>query len=93
MYYASILIKVKVTVTAAELPLLLVTLQGMVVVGTVSLLNPITAGDISMVCPPVVITSAITPAPGSGSTASNLPASAVLLVPSVYNLTQAATDV
>jgi hypothetical protein len=65
----------------------------MVVVGDVSLLNPNTPGDISMVCPPVVITSAITPDPAVGSTVSSLLESEERLAASVYNLTQAATDV
>ncbi len=54
------------------------------------LLNPITPGVISCVKDPgVVITSAMTPLPGSGSVPSVLAASFVLLVASDYILTQA----
>ena len=74
----------------ADAPDLLVTAIGIAPVGTVSLLNPKAPGLIKIVCDPVVMTSAITPALGVGSVPSNLEESAVLLASSVYNLTQAA---
>jgi hypothetical protein len=54
-------------------PLLFFTLIGIFVVGVASLLNPIVAGDMTIALAPVVITSAITPDPGSGSCVSVLP--------------------
>ena len=77
--------------TVEVAPDLLVTLTGMLVVGVPSLLKPNAPGLIKIVLAPVVITSAITPALGAGSTPSSLLASAVLLVESVYNLTHDAT--
>jgi len=69
---------VSVTVIDAVAPLLFVTLTGILVVTGLSLLNPIVAGLIKTVSAPVVITSAITPLPGVGSTPSSLLASAIL---------------
>ena len=56
----------------------------------VSSLNPITLGISVIVSAAVVITSVITPESNGGSVVSALPESAVLLVVSVYILTQAA---
>jgi hypothetical protein len=58
---------VKVTTIVLVIPLLFVTATGMSVVTGLSLLNPIAAGVSNIVSVPVVITSAITPAPGKGS--------------------------
>ena len=59
-------------------PLLLVTLRGMLVVTGPSSLKPIAPGVINTVSAPVVITSAMIPAPGRGSSPSVLDASAIL---------------
>jgi hypothetical protein len=58
-----------------------------------SLLNPTTAGEIVCVELPVVITSKITPDPGTGSVVCDLDKSAACEVLSVYNLTHAAASV
>ena len=61
--------------------------------GVDSLLNPNTAGVNATVAAPDVITSAITPALGDGSTPCVLDVSAVLAAVVVYNLTHAARSV
>ena len=52
---------------ARVLPLLLVTLSGMLVAGVASLLKPMLPGVISCTLAPVFMTSVITPLPGVGS--------------------------
>ena len=47
----------------------------------------------SLVCAPLVTTSAITPDPSAGSAVIDLLASAVLVAGFVYNVTQAAAEV
>jgi len=74
-------------------PLRLVTAIGILVVGDVSLLNPIAAGDTTIVSAPVVITSAMTPEFGEGSTVCKREASAVRVAVVVYNRTQHAAEV
>ena len=74
--YYSILINVIVSVIVVVLAPLLYILTGTVVVGIVSLLNPVTAGVNHCVAALVVIASAITPLPGVGSVVIDLPESA-----------------
>ena len=81
------------TVIAEDEPERFVIFTGIFVVGELSLLKPNAPGLIRTVCAPVVITSAITPALGNGSTVDALDASAVLDAASEYILIQAAADV
>ena len=78
---------------ACVLPLLLTTFKYTLVEGVPSLLKPINPGVTSCVADPAVIASAITPEPGVGSVVSFLLESLLLLVVSVYKVTQAAADV
>ena len=93
LYHAANCTNVSVTVIASVLPLLLVTLSGMLVAGDASLLKPMLPGVISCTLAPVFITSVITPLPGAGSVPCVLLWSEVTAALLVYTRTQLAADV